>query len=75
MVPDRDKPKRISMRPMLAVVVCVTCVAVSIERGGGWRVAGFIMAGILVAGVVIFRILIRRIGRAREPDPQSTLKI
>ena len=75
MVMERDKPKRISLRPILALVVCVTCVALSIERGGGWRIAGFIMAAVLVAGFVIFRGFIRRIQRAREPDPQSTLKI
>lgn len=75
MVPERDKPKPIAMRPILALVVCVTCVSVSIARGGGWRLAGFIMAAVLVAGLVIFRALIRRIQHAREPDPQSTLKI
>jgi len=75
MVPERDKPKRISMRPILGLVICITCVAIALDRGGGWRIAGFIMAAVIVAGAFGYRILIRRIQHAREPDPQSTLKI
>jgi hypothetical protein len=33
------------------------------------------MAAAIIAGAFGYRVLIRRIQHAREPDPQSTLKI
>ncbi len=75
MVPERDKPKRMSLRPMVGLAIAVTSIAILIARGGPWRTAGFIMAAVTVAAVLGVRIFLRRLRRAREPDPQSTLKI
>ena len=75
MVPERDKPKRISLRPMLRLFLVVGAVAILIANGDGWRIAGFVLAGVLVLAAILWRIVGRRVAHAREPDPQSTLKI
>ncbi len=75
MVPEREKPKRIALRPMLRLFLCIGIVALLIGNGGGWRIAGFILIPVLVLAAIGFRIFGRRVAHAREPDPQSTLKI
>ena len=71
----REQPKRLSLRPMIGLGVCVTGIATLIARGGPWRIAGFVMLGLTILGAIGFRIFARRLARARQPDPQSTLKI
>lgn len=75
MIPEREKPKRLSLRPMAGLFICIASIAILIARGGPWRIAGFIMIGVTVLAVIGFRIFARRLAHAREPDPQSTLKI
>lgn len=75
MTPVREKPKRLSLRPMAGLGVCVTGIAILIARGGPWRIAGYVMIGVTALGALGFRIFNRRLARARQPDPQSTLKI
>jgi membrane protein implicated in regulation of membrane protease activity len=75
MVPEREKPTRLSLRPMAALFICITCIVLLLARGGGWRIAGFILAALAAAAILGFRIFVRRVAKAREPDPQSTLKI
>ncbi len=75
MVPERDKPKRLNWRPMLRLFLIFGVVAILIGNGGRWRIAGFALIGVLVAGAIVFRVFGRRVAHAREPDPQSTLKI
>jgi hypothetical protein len=75
MVPEREKPKRISLRPIAGLAICIISIAVLIARGGPWRLAGYIMAGLTVLGTLGFRFFARRVAQARKPDPQSTLKI
>lgn len=71
----REQPKRLSLRPMIGLGVCVTSIVTLILRGGPWRIAGFVMLGLTILGAIGFRIFARRLARARQPDPQSTLKI
>ena len=71
----REQPKRLSLRPMVAVAVCVTSIAILIARGGSFRTAGFILVAVLALATLAYRVFIRRLARARQPDPQSTLKI
>ena len=75
MVPQRDKPKRISLRPMARLFLIAAAIGVLFFNGGGWRIAGFVLIGVLVVGAVLFRVFGRRVAHAREPDPQSTLKL
>ncbi len=75
MVPQHDKPKRMSLRPMLRLFLIFGAVAILIGNGGAWRIAGYVLAGVLIVGAIVWRILGRRVAQAREPDPQSTLKI
>ncbi len=75
MVPQRDKSKRKSMRPMLRLCLVFGAVAILFANGGGWRIAGFVLIGVLVVGALVFRVFGRRVAHARDPDPQSTLKI
>jgi hypothetical protein len=75
MVPERDKPKRTSMRPMLRLFLVFGAVAILFANGGAWRIAGYILAGVLVLAAVLFRIFGRGMAHAREPDPESTLKL
>ena len=75
MIPEREKPKRLSLRPMAGLFICITGIATLIARSGPWRTAGFIMIGITALAALGFRSFARRVARARQPDPQSTLKI
>ncbi|HEY5162019.1 MAG TPA: hypothetical protein VII81_03320 [Terriglobales bacterium] len=75
MIPRREKPKRLSLRPMMGLGVCVTSIAILIARGGPWRIAGYVMIAVTALAILGFRIFARRLARARQPDPQSTLKI
>ena len=70
-----EKPKRLSLRPVAGVVICVVGIAVFIGRGGPWRTAGFILIAVLAAAILGYRTFTRRLARARQPDPQSTLKL
>jgi hypothetical protein len=70
-----EKPKRLSLRPVAGVVICVTSIAVFIGRGGAWRTAGFILVALLAAAVLAYRFFTARVARARQPDPESTLKL
>jgi hypothetical protein len=75
MIPSHDKPKRLSLRPMALLFICIASIAILIARGGPWRIAGYVMAALVVVGSFVVRIVARRIAHAREPDPKSTLKI
>lgn len=75
MVLNRDKPKRIALRPMLRLFLVFGAVAILVANGGGWRIAGFVLIGVLVVGAVLYRVFGRELRHARDPDPQSTLKI
>lgn len=75
MVPERDKPKRLSLRPMLRLFLVFGAVAILIGNGGWWRIAGYLLVGVLVVAIILTRVVGRRVAHARDPDPQSTLKI
>ena len=75
MISERDKPKTFALRPMLRLFLIFGAVAILFANGGGWRVAGLILFGVLVLLAIGARIVGRRVKQAREPDPQSTLKI
>ena len=75
MIPERDKPKRLSLRPMLRLLLVFGAIAILFANGGGWRIAGIVMAVVLALAALGWRVVGRRIKHAREPDPQSTLKI
>ena len=75
MIPPREKPKRLSLRPMAGLFICVTFIVTSIARGGAWRTAGYILIVVTALATLGFRIFTRRLARARQPDPQSTLKL
>lgn len=75
MVPERDKPKRISLRPMARLFLIAAAIGILLLNGGGWRIAGFVLIGVVVLGAILFRGFGRRVAHAREPDPESTLKI
>ena len=75
MVPERDKPKRLSLRPIAGLFICIISISTLIARGGPWRIAGYIMIAVVALATLGFRSFARRVARARRPDPQSTLKI
>ena len=75
MVAPREKPKRILLRPMLRLFLVFGAVALLFGSGGRWRIAAIIVIVLFAAIAIISRIVSRRVAHAREPDPQSTLKI
>jgi hypothetical protein len=75
MVPEREKLKPMRLRPMAGLFVCIGSIVTMFARGGSWRTASYLVTAVAALAILGFRIYSRRVLRAREPDPESTLKI
>ena len=60
---------------MLRLFLVFGAVAILYGSGGRGRRAAFLLIGVLAVVAIIARFLGRRVASARQPDPQSTLKI
>ena len=46
MVPESEKPKRLSLRPMARLFLVAAAIGILFVNGGGWRIAGFVVGGV-----------------------------